>query len=175
MDLLKVKPGSNPPHDLNVLIEIPSNSSPIKYEYDKDIGGLVVDRIQANSMFYPCNYGFVPNTLSEDGDPLDVLVVSRYPIMPGAIVNVRPVGVLDMEDDGGVDYKIIAVPSDSVCKFYSKVHDIEDVEEVLKKEIYFFFSRYKDVQDGKWTKVGDFKGKEEAQKIIEESISNFKG
>ena len=174
MDLSKIKVGNNAPDDINVFIEISANSYPIKYELDKDSGAVFVDRIQNNSMFYPCNYGFVPNTLAKDGDPLDVLVISKYPLMATSVINARPIGVLHMEDDGGKDDKIICVPSTKVCSIYKDVKDISDISEVTIKEIEFFFSRYKDIQDGKWTKVDGIGNCEEAKKIILSSIQSFR-
>ncbi|MBL0725853.1 MAG: inorganic diphosphatase [Alphaproteobacteria bacterium] len=170
MDLSKIKSGNNVPEDINVCIEISAHSQPIKYEIDKDSGALFVDRIQHNSMFYPCNYGFVPNTMADDGDSLDALVISKYNLMAGSVINSRPIGVLNMEDEGGIDAKIICVPSTKVCPLYSNITEIAELDEVLIKEIKFFFSRYKDVQNGKWVKVYDFGDAAEAKKAIKESI-----
>jgi inorganic pyrophosphatase len=172
--MISVSAGKNPPEEVNVVIEIAANSEPVKYEIDKESGMLFVDRIFANSMFYPCSYGFIPNTLAEDGDPVDVLVMCRYKLEPCSVIATRPVGVLKMEDDGGRDAKIIGVPVDKVSKLYSDIKDIDDVSEVLKQEIQFFFERYKDTEKGKWTKVEGFFDVNEARKIITESIDRYK-
>lgn len=169
-----IKPGNNPPKDLNVIIEIPSNSDPIKYEYNKETGFMDVDRISPNAMFYPCNYGFVPNTLCDDGDALDVLVVCRYPLSTKSVINVRPIGVLQMEDESGKDEKILAVPSSHVCQYFSHVNKPEDLPAPLIEELKFFFTRYKDVYQNKWSKVSEqFESVEVAEKMIEDSIKKF--
>ena len=170
MDLTKIKAGKNLPEDINVCIEIAANSSPVKYEIDKESGALFVDRIQHNSMFYPCNYGFVPNTLAADGDPLDALVISKYSLIPASVINARPVGILNMEDDGGKDEKVICVPNHKVCPLYSHVNDINDLDKTVLEEIKFFFSRYKDVLDGKWAKVYEFGNAADAKEMIKKSL-----
>lgn len=175
MNFDKIPPGKNPPDDIYVAIEIPANASPIKYEIDKDMGAVLVDRFMATPMFYPANYGFIPNTLADDGDPLDVLVITPYPVMPGSIIRCRPVGVLNMEDEAGGDAKLIAVPHDKVSKEYQHVQDVEDVPELLRKQIQHFFENYKDLEEGKWVKVQGWDNAEAARQAIRDSISAYKG
>lgn len=170
MQIDLIPPGKNPPHDINVVIEVPLRSDPVKYELDKDTGALMVDRIISTAMHYPINYGFIPNTLGGDGDPLDVMVVSDLPILSGAVIRVRPVGVLMMEDDGGQDEKILAVPVTKVQPAYSKVKTYEDLPVQLCRQIEHFFSHYKDLEEGKWAKVGGWEGPETAARLIEEGI-----
>lgn len=165
MSLDKVSLGKNFPADINVLIEIPANSS-IKYEFNKDTGLLEVDRFLSVSMSYPANYGFIPNTLADDGDPLDVLVITKFPVAPGCIINARPIGVLIMEDEKGLDEKIIAVPGDKIDPSYKKIKNITDLDPIFLSQIKHFFERYKDLEEGKWVKVKDFKDCQEAQKLI---------
>lgn len=167
--------GKNPPKDLNVIIEIPSNSAPVKYEFNKETGLMEVDRISSNAMFYPCNYGFVPNTLCDDGDALDVLVICRYPLTSKSVINVKPIGVLKMRDESGEDEKILAIPSDDVCSYFSHVKKPEDLPSPLLQELKFFFTRYKDIYDNKWSEVAEeFDGPEEAEKMIIAAIDNYK-
>ena len=171
MDISKISPGEKAPEEINVVIEIPMNASPIKYEIDKDSGAIFVDRMLGTPMFYPCNYGFVPNTLSGDGDPVDVLVITRYPIIPGAVIKARPIGVLMMEDESGIDEKILAVPGFKIDKFFENVKEYTDIESVLINQIKHFFEHYKDLEQGKWVKVKEWRGAEEAKKIIVEGIN----
>lgn len=171
MDISKISPGSNPPDDLNVIIEVPLGGEPIKYEIDKDSGAMFVDRFLYTSMRYPCNYGFVPHTLSLDGDPLDVMVVGQRALVPGAVVRVRPVGVLLMEDDGGVDEKVIAVPHQKLTRFYEKVHNYTDLPEILVDRIVHFFTHYKDMEPEKWVKVQGIEGVEKARELISEALA----
>lgn len=152
MDISKISAGKNPPQDINVVIEIPQGSS-IKYELDKDSGAMFVDRFLFTPMFYPLNYGFVPNTLSDDGDPTDVLVLARQPVVPGSVIRARPVGVLLMEDDGGVDSKIVAVPHEKIDNGYLDIRDVNDLQQSLRNQIQHFFEHYKDLEPGKWVKV----------------------
>ena len=147
--------GENPPEDVNVIIEVPLGGQPIKYELDKDAGTLVVDRFLYTPMSYPGNYGFVPHTLSEDGDPIDVLVINTRELVPGCVINVRPVGVLIMEDNAGQDEKVIAVPSHSLTKRYDHVLTISDLPDITTQQIEHFFEHYKDLEPGKWVKIGD--------------------
>lgn len=175
MNFDKIPPGKNPPDDIYVAIEIPANASPIKYEIDKDMGAVLVDRFMATPMFYPANYGFIPNTLADDGDPLDVLVITPYPVMPGSIIRCRPVGVLNMEDEAGGDAKLIAVPHDKVSKEYKHITDVEDVPELLRKQIQHFFENYKDLEEGKWVKVQGWDNAEAARQAIRDAISAYKG
>ncbi len=165
-----IKSGNNAPEDINVLIEIPMNSDPIKYEIDKDSGMLLVDRICATPMFYPCNYGFIPNSLGGDGDPLDALVICRYPLLAGSVINCRPIGVLVMEDESGMDEKIIAVPNNKITKYYDNVKDIADIPTSLLSEIKHFFEHYKDLDANKWVKIQSIQGLAEAKNIISQSI-----
>jgi inorganic pyrophosphatase len=162
--------GNNPPEDINVIIEVPIGGEPIKYELDKKAGTLVVDRFLHTPMRYPGNYGMVPHTLSDDGDPIDVLVASTRPIIPGAVINVRPVGVLKMEDDGGGDEKIIAVPSTHLTKRYVKVANYTDLPAITIEQIEHFFQHYKDLEPNKWVKILGWGDAEEAKKLIREAI-----
>lgn len=157
--------------EFNVIIEIPMNDNPVKYEFDKDVGAIVVDRFMQVSMSYPCNYGFIPHTLSEDGDPADVLVLAQYPIIPGAVIKVRPVAVLMMEDESGKDEKILAVPVSKLDISYDKVKDIDDVPEIIRQRITHFFERYKELEKGKWVKVMGWENAASALKIIDEAIN----
>jgi inorganic pyrophosphatase len=169
MDLSKIPFGKNFPSEVNVVVEIPQNSIGLKYEIDKDSGAVFVDRFLTAPMFYPANYGFVPNTLGGDGDPIDVLVVSPFAIQAGAVIPSKVIGVLIMEDEGGMDEKIIAVPASSISKEYENVKEIEDLPELLIKQIKHFFERYKDLEKNKWVKVQGFKDANEAKNIIEKS------
>jgi inorganic pyrophosphatase len=153
MDLSKIPTGANPPGDLNVVVEIPQGGEPVKYELDKESGALRVDRFLHTAMFYPGNYGFIPHTLSADGDPCDVLVVSRVPVVPGAIVRSRPVGALMMEDESGADEKIVAVPVDALHPFYRDVRNYTDLPPLLCEQIAHFFQHYKDLERGKWVTI----------------------
>ena len=163
--------GNNPPQDVNVIIEVPVGGQPIKYELDKESGVLVVDRFLYTPMFYPGNYGFVPHTLSEDGDPIDVLVCNTRQLIPGCVINVRPVGVLIMEDNAGQDEKIIAVPSSALSKRYDHVHDFNDLPKITLQQIEHFFEHYKDLEPGKWVKIGDWLGASEARRMISAAIA----
>jgi inorganic pyrophosphatase len=162
--------GNNPPEDVNVIIEVQIGGEPIKYEMDKAAGTLVVDRFLHTPMRYPGNYGFVPHTLSEDGDPIDVLVANTRPIIPGAVINVRPVGVLRMEDDGGQDEKIIAVPHPKLTKRYLNVHSYTDIPLITREQIQHFFEHYKDLEPGKWVKINGWGDAEEARSLIVQAI-----
>ncbi|MFZ9035998.1 MAG: inorganic diphosphatase [Francisellaceae bacterium] len=172
--LKNIKHGKDVPNDINVVIEIPANNEPVKYEFDKDSEMLVVDRFMSASMQYPCNYGFVPNTLSEDGDPVDVLVPTPVALRPGVVINCRPVGVLKMTDESGVDAKIIAVPSDKLTKAYSHVNEISDLPELLMAQIKHFFEHYKDLEPNKWVKVDGYEDADSAKAEIMASIKRFK-
>lgn len=156
--------------DFNVIIEIPMNDNPVKYEFDKDSGAILVDRFMQVSMSYPCNYGFIPHTLSDDGDPADVLVMTHHPIIPGAVIKVRPVGVLMMEDESGFDEKILAVPTSKLDVTFDSVKDLDDVSDMLKERITHFFKHYKELEKGKWVKVIGWEGSEKAKSIIQEAI-----
>lgn len=169
-----IKIGNNPPEDINVIIEVPVGGHPIKYELDKDSGTLVVDRFLYTPMTYPGNYGFVPHTLSDDGDPIDVLVCNTRPLIPGCVINVRPVGVLVMEDNSGEDEKIIAVPSTELTKRYDKISDISDMPEITLQQIEHFFEHYKDLEPGKWVKIGDWQNADRAKELIVSAIERAK-
>jgi len=162
--------GQNPPHDVNVIIEVPIGGEPVKYEMDKAAGTLVVDRFLHTPMRYPGNYGFVPHTLSEDGDPIDVLVANTRPIVPGAVINVRPVGVLKMQDEAGGDEKVIAVPMPKLTKRYEHVKEYTDLPAITLQQMQHFFEHYKDLEPGKWVKVLGWGGAGEARKLIAEAI-----
>jgi inorganic pyrophosphatase len=166
--------GKNPPEDINVIVEVPVGGDPIKYEMDKEAGTLVVDRFLYTPMTYPGNYGFVPHTLSEDGDPIDVLIASTRPLVPGCVISVRPIGVLMMEDNSGKDEKIIAVPSTKLTLRYEKVKEYTDLPEITIKQIQHFFEHYKDLEPGKWVKIYGWKGSAEAGKLILEAIERAK-
>ena len=166
--------GENPPHDVNVIIEVPVGGQPIKYEMDKDAGMLVVDRFLYTPMTYPGNYGFVPHTLSDDGDPIDVLVCNTRPLIPGCLINVRPIGVLIMEDNAGQDEKIIAVPSAHLTQRYVGVNDYGDLPEITLQQIEHFFEHYKDLEPGKWVKIGGWRNAEIARGLIVEAIARAK-
>ncbi len=166
--------GRDVPNDINVVIEIPAMSEPVKYEFDKENKMLVVDRFMATCMQYPCNYGFIPDTLSEDGDPVDVLVLTPVPLRHGAVIRCRPVGMLNMTDESGVDTKIIAVPHDKLTPIYKHIQDIDDVPELLKAQIKHFFEHYKDLEAGKWVKVDGFEGIARAKEEIVASARRFK-
>ncbi len=162
--------GSNPPFDINVIVEVPIGGEPIKYELDKASGTMFVDRMLYTSMHYPGNYGFVPHTLSNDGDPIDVLIANSRPIVPGAVCNCRPVGVLFMQDEQGGDEKIIAVPSDKVSPIYRKVLNYSDLPEMLLSRISHFYNHYKDLETGKWVKIDRWGDAAEARSMIEVAI-----
>ena len=163
--------GSNPPDDLNVIVEVGVGGEPIKYEMDKASGTLFVDRFLHTPMRYPGNYGFVPHTLSDDGDPIDVLVANSRPIAPGAVINVRPIGVLKMDDEGGGDEKIIAVPMPKLTRRYAHVNGIEDMPQITIEQIQHFFEHYKDLEPGKWVKVIGWGDSAEARRLIVEAIA----
>ncbi|GAV19697.1 inorganic pyrophosphatase [Mariprofundus micogutta] len=174
MDITKIPAGSNPPEDINVVIEVPQHGDPIKYELDKDSGAVFVDRFMHTAMHYPCNYGFVPNTLSDDGDPVDVLVVSQFPLIPGCVINCRPVGVLQMEDEAGMDAKVLAVPSSKLKPVYCNVQGPEDLPGFLTDQIRHFFEHYKDLESNKWVKVTGWGDAEAAKKEVMDSVEAYK-
>ena len=170
MDLSKLSIGKNPPETLNVVIEIPQGGPPVKYEIDKDSGALLVDRFMSTAMFYPANYGFVPHTLSGDGDPCDVLVVTHVPILPGSVVASRPIGVLLMKDESGQDEKIIAVPTEKLSPFMAHIKSCDDLPPILVQQIEHFFKHYKDLEKGKWVEILRWGDAEEAKSLIKEGI-----
>ena len=167
--------GIDPPREVNVIIEVPVGGEPIKYEMDKDAGTLVVDRFLYTAMRYPGNYGFIPHTLSNDGDPCDVLIANTRAIIPGAVMSVRPVGVLLMEDEAGGDEKIIAVPSTKLTQRYAGIKTTSDLPEITLQQIQHFFEHYKDLEPGKWVKVKRWGSPEDAYRLIEEGIARAKG
>jgi len=171
MDLSKISAGKNPPEDINVVIEIPVQGVPVKYELDKDSGALLVDRFMATSMYYPTNYGFIPQTLSDDGDPVDVMLVAPLPLQPGSVIRARPLGMLEMTDESGIDAKIIAVPHDKLTPHYHDVEKVEDLPGFLLEQIQHFFEQYKALEPGKWVECKGFADKAAACKEIEDSIA----
>ncbi|GHA65119.1 inorganic diphosphatase [Photobacterium aphoticum] len=171
MSLNQVPAGKDIPEDIYVVIEIPANADPIKYEVDKDTGAVFVDRFMSTPMFYPCNYGYVNHTLSLDGDPVDVLVPTPYPLVPGAVIRCRPVGVLKMSDESGEDAKVVAVPHSKLTKEYDHVQDVDDLPALLKAQITHFFERYKELEPGKWVKV---EGWADAAAAKQEILESFK-
>ncbi len=174
MDMSKVLVGENPPFDINVIIEVPLGGEPIKYEMDKASGVMFVDRFLYTAMRYPCNYGFIPHTLSDDGDPCDVLVVGQRALMPGCVVRARPVGVLLMEDEAGFDEKIVAVPHSKLTPYYDQIKSYTDLPEVLQQRIPHFFAHYKDLEADKWVKIKGWADKGKAGEMIEAAIGAYK-
>ena len=174
MRLDAISIGDDPPDTVNVIIEVPVGGQPIKYEMDKNAGTLIVDRFLYTPMAYPGNYGFVPHTLSEDGDPIDVLICNTRELMPGCVISVRPVGVLIMEDNAGQDEKILAVPSRSVTKRYDRIDDYSDLPEITLQQIEHFFEHYKDLEPGKWVRIGDWQDANTARRYISEAIDRAK-
>lgn len=170
MNLNAIPIGKDTPHDINVVIEIPLGGAPVKYEIDKASGALFVDRFLHTAMFYPGNYGFIPHTLSDDGDPADVLVVNHAPVVAGCVIRCRPIGTLLMEDEKGIDEKIIAVPVDELNPFHASVRSYNDLPEILTEQIAHFFKHYKDLEKGKWVKISRWADVEETHKMILESI-----
>ncbi|QXX75258.1 inorganic diphosphatase [Methylovirgula sp. HY1] len=174
MRLDAIKIGENPPHDVNVIIEVPIGGEPIKYEMDKAAGALVVDRFLYTAMRYPGNYGFIPNTLSDDGDPCDVIVANTRAIIPGAVMSCRVVGVLLMQDESGGDEKILAVPSAKLTKRYDNINDYKDLPEITLQQIEHFFTHYKDLEPNKWVKIMRWGNAEEARAIVMQAIERAK-
>jgi inorganic pyrophosphatase len=174
MNIDLIPTGPNPPHELNVVIEVPAGGEPVKYEFDKKSGALFVDRILHTPMRYPANYGFVPHTLSPDGDPLDALVIARSPFIPGCVVRARPIAVLKLEDEAGGDEKLVCVPSDSTFPYYSKVQEKDDLPEIVMQQIEHFFTHYKDLEAKKWVRIGMWGDTAEAQQIVLEAIEAAK-
>jgi len=173
MSLQDVSSGRDLPNDINVIIEIPMNSEPVKYEVDKDIGALFVDRVLTTPMHYPCNYGYIPHTLCGDGDPLDVLVMMPVPVQPGSVIRCRPLGVLYMTDESGEDAKLFAVPHDKVFPAYKDYKSIEDVNPLMLERIAHFFAHYKDLEKGKWVKIDGWKGLDAAREEINASVEKY--
>jgi inorganic pyrophosphatase len=174
MNLDRVDSGRDVPNNFNVVIEIPMNGDPIKYELDKETGALFVDRFMSTAMHYPCNYGYIPHTLSDDGDPVDVLVVTPYPLIPGVVVRCRPLGMLKMTDEAGGDEKLLAVPIDKLVTIYRDMQSPRDLPEITLNQIAHFFAHYKDLEAGKWVKVEGWVGPEEAKQAILDGAKRFK-
>jgi len=174
MNLDRVTAGADVPNDCNVIVEIPMHAEPIKYEIDKQTGAMFVDRFLSTAMHYPCNYGYIPHTLSGDGDPVDVLVVSPLPIVSGTVVRCRPIGMLRMEDEAGDDTKVLAVPIDRLSPLYRNVQSARDLPEVTLAQIAHFFQHYKDLERGKWVKVVGWVGAEEAKAEIRAGVANYR-
>ena len=175
MDINRIATGANPPYDVNAVIEIPQGGEPVKYEMDKDSGALFVDRFLHTAMFYPGNYGFIPHTLADDGDPCDILVVGPTPVVPGAVIRCRPIGALIMRDEAGGDEKIVAVPVDKLHPFYSGVRSYNDLPPILTDQIAHFFQHYKDLEKGKWVTISKWEGPRGAAKLIQEGIARVQG
>ncbi|HEY4364276.1 MAG TPA: inorganic diphosphatase [Bryobacteraceae bacterium] len=170
MDITKISAGKDPPLDLNAVIEIPVGGTPVKYELDKSSGAMFVDRFLHTAMYYPGNYGFIPQTLSKDGDPCDVLVIAPVAVVSGAVIRCRPVGALLMEDQAGRDEKIIAVPVDELHPFYTGVGSYLDLPEIMRDQIAHFFNHYKDLEEGKWTRIGQWVDVETTKQLIMDAI-----
>ena len=173
MSLQDVTPGNNVPDMFNVIIEIPMNADPVKYEVDKATGAIFVDRFMSTSMHYPTNYGYVPKTISGDGDPVDVLVITPVPLIPGVVVTCRPLGILKMEDEAGMDGKVLAVPIDKVLAIYTQWQKPEDLNPLRLKTIAHFFEHYKDLEPGKWVKILGWEGPDAAKQEVLEGIANY--
>ena len=173
MSLDRVSSGRNLPDDFNVIIEIPAHGEPIKYEVDKESGAMFVDRFMSTAMHYPCNYGYIPHTLSEDGDPVDVLVITPIPLITGVVVRCRPVGMLKMTDEAGIDAKIIAVPVDKLCTIYKDVHEPGDLSPLLLRQVSHFFEHYKDLEPNKWVKVEGWVDAEAAKAEIMAGVARY--
>jgi len=173
MSLQKVTPGVKAPDEFNVIIEIPMNADPIKYEVDKETGALFVDRFMSTAMHYPCNYGYIPRTLADDGDPADVLVLSPMPLITGVVVRCRPIGMLKMDDEAGGDSKILAVPTDKLSGLYRAIQSPRDLPEITTRQIAHFFEHYKDLEPGKWVRVSTWVGAEEAKAEILTSVARY--
>ena len=174
MSLHNVTPGAKAPNEFNVIIEIPMNADPIKYEVDKATGAMFVDRFVSTAMHYPCNYGYIPQTLSDDGDPVDVLVSTPFALMPGVVVRCRPIGMLNMTDEAGGDTKVLAVPVDKLTSLYRAIETPRDLAENTISQLTHFFAHYKDLEPGKWVKVEGWLGPEEAKKEIAQSVKRYK-
>jgi len=172
MDLKKITAGKKAPQEINVVIEIPQGSA-VKYEFDEEIDAMEVDRFIGSASVYPFNYGFIPHTLADDGDATDVLVLSSMPVAPGAVMVCRPIGYLEMEDEHGVDTKILAVPTESVDPFYAHIEDIKNVDTPTQERIKLFFKQYKEMEVERWSKVQEFAGKKAALKVIKETMDKF--
>jgi len=173
MNLDRVNPGTNIPDEINVIIEIPSHSDPVKYEVDKDTGAMFVDRFMTTAMYYPCNYGYVPHSLSDDGDPVDVLVPTPVPLISGSVIRCRPIGILNMTDEAGMDAKVLAVPINKLSSLYKDMHQPGDLPGNLLAQISHFFEHYKDLESNKWVKVEGWSGPDDAKAEIMASVKRF--
>jgi len=173
MNLDRVTSGKDVPHDINVIVEIPAHSEPVKYEVDKETGAMFVDRFMNTAMHYPCNYGYIPHTLSEDGDPVDVLVVTPVPLISGSVIRCRPIGMLKMTDEAGPDAKLLAVPIDKLCSLYRHVQKPADMPPLLIAQVAHFFEHYKDLEPGKWVKVEGWLDSDAAKAEIVAGIERF--
>ena len=173
MSLNNVSAGRDVPNDFNVIIEIPMNADPVKYEVDKESGAIFVDRFMGTAMHYPCNYGYVPNTVADDGDPCDVLVITPFALIPGVVVRCRALGVLKMTDEAGGDSKILAVPVEKLLPLYSNLQSVEDVPELTLRQIQHFFEHYKDLEKGKWVKVEGWEGPDAAKQEILDGVKAY--
>ncbi|WP_058449572.1 inorganic diphosphatase [Legionella jamestowniensis] len=174
MGLMSIKSGRDVPNEINVIIEIPMHGEPVKYEVSKETGALFVDRFLTTAMYYPANYGYIPQTLSEDGDPVDVLVVTPVPLYSGSVIPCRVVGMLKMADEAGVDAKLLAVPTNKLTKMYEKVETYKDLPQHLLSSLEHFFQHYKDLEEGKWVKVNGWEGPEAARKEVIASVERYK-
>jgi inorganic pyrophosphatase len=174
MNFDNISPGKDVPNEINVVVEIPAHGAPVKYEFDKDSGAIVVDRFMNTAMFYPCNYGFVPHTLSDDGDPVDVLVVTPVPLMPGVVIACRPVGMLQMTDEAGEDAKVLAVPVTKLHSQYESVQSATDLPQELLNQIAHFFEHYKDLEPNKWVKIDEWVGPDQAKAEINASVKRYR-
>ena len=174
MSLDRVPAGKDVPNDCNVVIEIPMRADPVKYEVDKETSAIFVDRFMATAMHYPCNYGYIPQTLSDDGDPCDVLVLSPFPLLTGVVVRCRPIGMLKLDDEAGGDGKILAVPIDKLSSLYRNVKSPRDLPEIETRQIQHFFEHYKDLEPGKWVRVGSWVEAEDARREILDSVARYK-
>ncbi len=173
MGLMEINSGRDVPNEINVVIEIPMHGEPVKYEVDKKTGALFVDRFMTTAMYYPTNYGYIPNTLSEDGDPVDVLVITPVPLISGAVVSCRVVGLLKMTDEAGIDAKLLAVPTNNLSKMYQSIETYQDLPQPLLLSIEHFFKHYKDLEEGKWVKIDGWEGPDAARKEILSSVTRF--
>ena len=174
MSFNQIPAGKSLPEDINVVIEIPANANPVKYEVDKDLDALIVDRFMSAPMFYPANYGYIPQTLADDGDPIDVLVVTPYPVTPGAVIRCRAIGVLNMTDESGEDVKLVAVPHDKLSTLYRDVKECSDLPELLLNQIKHFFEHYKELEAGKWVKVESWENAATAKGMITKAANAYK-
>ncbi len=173
MNIEKLSPGPKVPKEVNVVIEIPAHSGPVKYEVDKESGAMVVDRFMSTAMFYPCNYGYIPHSLSEDGDPADVLVITPVPLISGAVISVRPIGILNMDDEAGGDAKILSVPSKKLLPMFGHIHEPADISPHQLAMIQHFFEHYKDLEEGKWVKVKGWGNAAAAEEEVMNSLKRY--